>query len=581
VGLAGEDASAFILEGEVLTMDVARPRADAVGVREGRIVAVGASPDVRAAMGAGAPVVALGEASVLPGFIDAHHHYCFAAFDRRTPDLHHEPDTPMEVLLSRVGESARRGLPGWVRCHGYDPAKLQEGRPPRIEELDEVCPDRPLFLRAYSGHEACLNSAGFAAMGWSSQTPDPDRGVIVRDRRGRLTGEIVEAACYLAEARCRGSLLEGAEDAWLVEAEAHGRELLAYGITRVGDPGVSPSFERLYLRAAQAARLPLTVHRMPVGSASMLAPRFDGEPTGSGPDVTPVGPAKLFLDGGERCALCFSRWQGVRAAAGSLRRAVGGGGLAAVRAGGRHLGFRRGPDGLLHRGILFWDQDALDSAVRMAAERGFQIAQHAVGNEAVAMGLKAIERAADPLDRLLGRPRLEHVMFVDPPLVRRIADAGAIAVVQPFFVYDIGDIEAEMPPPRPIEVMPLRRMLDAGVTLAGSSDYPVSHFDVLNAVRAAVTRRTRRYKTLESEQAIGVEDALRAYTQGSALALGVANDAGTITASKRADLVVLSENPLKADAERIDEIEVLRTYIAGKLAYSHSSAHELSANRRD
>jgi predicted amidohydrolase YtcJ len=305
VSLAGEDASAFILEGEVVTMDVARPRAEAVGVREGRIVAVGASPEVRAAMGGGAPVVALGEASVLPGFIDAHHHYCFAAFDRRTPDLHHEPDTPMEVLLSRVGESARRGSPGWVRCHGYDPGKLREGRPPRIEELDEVCPDRPLFLRAYSGHEACLNSAGFAEMGWSSATPDPDRGIIVRDRRGRITGEIVEAACYLAEARCRDALLEGTDDAWLSEAEAHGRELLAHGITRVGDPGVPPSFERLYLRAAREARLPLTVHRMPVGAASMLAPRFEGEPTGSGPDVSPVGPAKLFLDGGERCALCF------------------------------------------------------------------------------------------------------------------------------------------------------------------------------------------------------------------------------------------------------------------------------------
>jgi predicted amidohydrolase YtcJ len=567
--VAGDGASTFILEGEVITMDVARPRAEAVGVREGRIVAVGASPEVRAAMGADARVAALGQASVLPGFIDAHHHYCFAAFGRRTPDLHHEPDTPMEMLLSRVGESARRGSQGWVRCHGYDPGKLREGRPPRLEELDEVCPDRPLFLRAYSGHEACLNSAGFAAMGWSSQTPDPDRGVIVRDRRGRLTGEIVEAACYVAEARSRDSLLEASEDAWLAAAEAHGRELLAHGITRVGDPGVPPSFDKLYLRAAREARLPLTVHRMPVGSASMLAPRFDGEPTGSGPDVAPVGPAKLFLDGGERCALCASRWQVVRAAAATLRRAIGGGGLATVRAASQRPRFRRGPDGLLHQGILFWDQDALNSGVHTAAERGFQVAQHAVGNEAVSMGLTAIERAGDALHGLPGRPRLEHVMFVDAPLVRRIADAGAVAVVQPFFIYDIGDGEAEAPPPKPIEVMPLRRMLDAGVTLAGSSDYPVSHFDVLSAVKAAVTRRTRRDKTLEPDQAIGVEDALRAYTQGSARALGVAHDAGTITARKRADLVVLSENPLEADADRIDEIHVLRTYLAGALVYSH------------
>ena len=566
--MTGEDASAFILEGDVVTMDVARPHADAVAVREGRIVAVGASPEVRAAIGEDAPVVALGGASVLPAFIDAHHHYCFAAFNRRTPDLHHQPNTPMEALLSRIGEIAGRRSQGWVRGHGYDPGKLRERRPPRLDELDEVCPDRPLFLRAYSGHEACLNSAGFAAMGWSAHTPDPDRGVIVRDRRGRLTGEIVEAACYLAEAQSRDALLAGTDDSWLAEAQDHGRALLAHGITRVGDPGVPPSFDRLYLRAAREARLPLTVHRMPVGAASMLAPRFDDEPTGSGPAAAPVGPAKLFLDGGERCAMCFSTRQVVRAAASTLRRAIGGAGLAAVRAASQRSSFRRGPDGRLHQGILFWDQDTLDSAVQRAAERGFQVAQHAVGNEAVSMGLAAIERAAGALDRLPGRPRLEHAMFVDPPLVRRIADAGAIAVVQPFFIYDIGDSEAEAPPPKPLEVIPLRRMLDAGVTLAGSSDYPVSHFDVLCAVKAAATRRTRLEDTLEPSQAISVEDALRAYTQGSALALGVASDVGTISRGKRADLVVLAQNPLKTAAERVDEIKVLRTYLAGKLAFS-------------
>jgi predicted amidohydrolase YtcJ len=310
----------------------------------------------------------------------------------------------------------------------------------------------------------------------------------VRDNRGRLTGELVEAACYLAEARSRDSLLEGAGDAWLEDAEAHGRELLAHGIVRVA--GVPPSLDRLYLRAAGEARLPLTVHRMPVGAASMLAPRFDGEPTGSGPSVAPVGPAKLFLDGGERCALCFSTWQVMRAAAATLRRATGGAGFGAVRAATPRSTLRRGPDGLLHQGILFWDQESLDSTVHRAAEQGFQLAQHAVGNEAVAMGLKAIERAGSALDRLPSRPRLEHVMFVDPPLVRRIADAGVIAVVQPFFIFDIGDYEAEVPPPKPIQVLPLRRMLDAGVTLAGSSDYPVSRFDVLSAVKAAATRHS-------------------------------------------------------------------------------------------
>jgi predicted amidohydrolase YtcJ len=126
----GDDASAFVLEGDVVTMDAARPYAEALAVREGRIVAVGASPEVRTAIGGEAPVVPLGGASVLPGFIDAHHHFCFAAFNRRTPDLHHQPDTPMEALLSRIEEIAARRSQGWVRGHGYDPGKLRERRPP-------------------------------------------------------------------------------------------------------------------------------------------------------------------------------------------------------------------------------------------------------------------------------------------------------------------------------------------------------------------------------------------------------------------------------------------------------------------
>lgn len=560
----------FVLEGCVLTMDPRRPVAEAVAVAGERIVAVGGAREVRASVGEAAESIALGDAAVLPGFIDAHHHYCLAAFDRRTPDLHHEPGTPIGALLERVAEIARAAPgDGWLRAAGYDPFKLAERRPPRMAELDEACPDRPLFLWAYSAHEACLNSAGFAAMGWDASTRDPPGGALVRDRRGRLTGEVVEAACFLADARSRESLLPSAADAWIAEVEAHGRDLLSKGITRVGDAGVPPSLERLYLRALDAGRLPLTVHRMPVGSLGLIEPRLDGAPTGSGPAGAPIGPAKLFVDGAERCAICFSIRQLVQATAATIRRAVvGGGGLAAIRAATQRAKFHRGPDGLLHAGILFWEQDALDDAVATAARAGLQVAQHAIGNEAIERALTAIERAAADLDRAPGRPRLEHAMLMDPALVRRAADAGAIAVVQPFFIHDmVGDVVGETPPPRPVETLPLRWMLDAGVVLAGSSDHPVSGYDVLAAVKAAATRRTRRGELAGREQAIAVDDALHAYTRGSAAALAVDDLVGTLTPGKRADLVVLSSDPTAADPERVDELSVLRTYVGGELAH--------------
>jgi predicted amidohydrolase YtcJ len=558
----------IFIGGTVLTMAREPAVAEAVGIgADGRIAAVGAEADVRAALAAPPATVDLDGGALLPGFIDAHHHYSIAAFDRRMPDLHLPPGSPIEDLLALVEQAAAAQHGRWVRAQGYDPSKLAERRPPHTEELDEACPSRPALVVAHSFHEGCLNSAALAEMGWDDGSPDPENGMLVRDRRGRLTGEVAEQAFFLAEARSRDSLLEGGEDAWIAECEAHGKDLLRAGIVRVGDAAVAPAFERLYERAADAGKLPVTVHRMPVAGTSMIEPRFEGEPTGSGPAGTPVGPAKLFMDGAERCAVCMSKRQFLQASGAMVRGAVGGDGLAAIRAVIDSGAMRLRKDGLLHRGMLFWDQDRLDRAVAAAAERGFQVAQHAIGNEAISMALTAIERNSRALEALRSRPRLEHVMFVDPELVRRMAASPAIAVVQPHFVSAHGDQLRLLPLPKEIGLHPYRRLLDGGVELAGSSDYPVSGYDVLAAIRAAVTRRTELGELFAEEEAITVEEALRAYTVGGARALGVEDETGTVEAGKRADLTVLSADPTQIDHQRPDALEVVRTYIGGRLVF--------------
>jgi predicted amidohydrolase YtcJ len=554
--------------GSVLTMEREPAAAEAVGIgADGRIAAVGTEAAVRAALAEPVTTVDLEGGALLPGFIDAHHHYSIAAFDRRMPDLHLPPGSSIDDLLALVEKAAATQPGRWLRAQGYDPAKLVERRPPRSAELDEVCPDRPTLVVAHSFHEGCLNSPALAEMGWDVGSPDPENGMLVRDRRGRLTGEVAEQAFFLAEARSRDSLLEGGEDSWIAECEAHGKDLLRAGIVRVGDAAVSPAFERLYERAADAGKLPVIVHRMPVAGTSMIEPRFEGEPTGSGPAETPVGPAKLFMDGAERCAVCMSKRQFLQASGVMVRGAVGGDGLAAIRAVIDSGAMRLGKDGLLHRGMLFWDRDRLDRAVAAAAERGFQVAQHAIGNEAISVALTAIERNSRALEALQSRPRLEHVFFVDSELVRRIAASPAIAVVQPHFVYAHGDQLRVLPLPREIGLHAYRRLLDGGVELAGSSDYPVSGYDVLEALRAAVTRRTELGELFGEGEAIEVEEALRAYTVGGAHALGVEGEAGTIEPGKRADLTVLSADPTEIDPQRLDELEVVRTYIGGRLVF--------------
>jgi predicted amidohydrolase YtcJ len=564
-------AETILTASTVLTIDPRRPRAEAIALRGDAIAAVGSVEEVRRELGAEAQEVDLGGRALLPGFIDAHHHYCMAAFDRGTPDLHLRPGSSIEDLLACMREAAQeRPEGGWVRAQGYDPRKLRERRTPTAAELDSACPDRPALAIAFSFHDGCLNSAGLEEMGWTRSSPDPPNGRLLRDRRGELTGEVSEQAFFLAEAHSRGSLLETGEEAWAAECERHGHELLRSGIVRVGDAAVPPAFEPLYERAAAEGRLPVSVHRMPVSADSLIEPRFDGDGTGSGPAGTPVGPAKLFMDGAERCAVCFSVREALLAFGVQLRKAAGGEGLAALRAAARVGRTRRGPDGLLHRGMLFWQQDALDEAVRRGAERGFQIAQHAICNEGIARALTALEHAGGALAGLPGAPRLEHLILVGREQPARLAAVGAIAVCQPYFIYDTGDQLRLAPLPPSLRTHPLRDLLDAGVELAGSSDYPVASYDVLKAVRGAATRRTMAGEALEPDQAIGVEEALRAYTAGSARALGVERETGTIAPGRRADLVALSADPLAVDPERLGELRVDRTWVGGELRFART-----------
>ena len=553
----------------VLTMDPLRPRAWAVAVRDGRIAAVGSEEHARAALDGEADELDLGGGALLPGFVDAHHHACMAAFATTGARIELPEGAGIDDLLEVVAtEAAAHPDAPWVRLQGYDHHKLREQRAPRREELDEAVGDRPALVIAYSYHEGALNSRGLEEMGWHAGTPDPPNGLIVRDGAGRPAGEVAEQAMYLCEARSRGALLPTAQDAWLAEIEAHGRRLLAAGITRIGDAAVPPDFEALYERAAREGRLPLTVHRMPVAAVSQLDLRIDGPATGEGPGVVPVGAAKLFMDGADRCAMCLSGPQVARTMAATLRRVATGEGLAALRFASQ-LSFRPhlGPDHKLHQGMLFWDRAALRDAVARAGAAGFQVAQHAIGNEAVDVAVDALEHVGAALDARPGRPRLEHLSVLDEPLARRIADAGAIGVVQPGWVEDLGEAFRRLGVPAPLKALPLATLRRAGVTLAGSSDFPVSGFDVLTAVRGAVRRTTSGGHALHPEEGLHPVEALEAYTIGGAQALGAASEAGTIEAGKRADLVHLSQDPVAIDAARLDEVEVRRTWVAGRLAH--------------
>jgi predicted amidohydrolase YtcJ len=570
--LRSAPVNAEILTGaKIRTMDARQPIAEAVGIRGGLIAAVGSLGQVQQAMGDAARIEDLGGGALLPGFIDAHHHLAYAALDYGGASLRLPAGSRLEDLLAAITSAVAAKPPGWVYLCGYELGDVRERRAPRADELEQCCPGRPLFVQAASGHDGALNQAGLDAMGWTVSSRDPANGVIVRDRRGRPTGVVSEAAAFMAEAAFRDQLLADGPEVWLSACEAHARDLLALGITRVGDAAAAPSVERLYGRAAEEDRLPITVHAMPVASSSLLLPRFDGPATGEGPARARTGPAKLFVDGGHRCAVCLSAGQAAWVAGALMRNVLGGRGLAALRAASRSGRPRLGRDLHLHAGMRFWERDALAGAVEHGAQRGFQIALHAIGNEAIDLALRALERNERSLAAAPGRPRLEHLVFADPDQPARIAATGAIAVVQPGFIAGAGDDMLLTPLPPSIRTMPLRSLSEAGVELAGSSDYPVTQPEVLEAISAAVTRRTAAGATLAAEEAVDVELMLRAYTLGGARALGCEQEAGSLTPGKQADLVHLADDPVTYDPALLADIGVRATWVAGSRAHPRAT----------
>lgn len=555
----------LLLPDLIRTMNPARPTAEGVVIDGPRVVDVGGAAELRARHPGANEHHLTGV--LLPAFIDPHHHFCLAAFDRRAPRITLAAGASVAEVQRQVADLYRGSTPGagWLRAQGYNPVQLAERRAPTRWELDEVCPDRPLLVSAYSLHEGVLNSAGLAAMGWNRRTPNPPKGVLRRNRRGELTGEVAEACYFLAEAASRGALLEDARDAWICEAQRHGEELLAYGITRVGDAAVPPEFDELYLRAAEAGMLPVTVHRLHVGAGSLLEARSAPQVTGAGPADTPAGPAKLFLDGAERCHLCLHPGQVVGMARLLTRRALGGGGLAALRSAAR-IGPARLRGGQVHVGAPFVSPRELRRTVAGLHDHGFQVAFHALGNGAVALACD--ELASGPHDLGADPPRIEHLCFTDRELARRVADSGAVAVVQPAWVNELGDDFIHHGIPRGLDVIALRSLIDAGAAVSGSSDYPVAGFDVLRAVSAAATRTTAGGRVLHAHQAVTVEQALELYTTGAAHALGVADRAGRVTPGFDADFVVLGGDPLRTDPAAVAHLPVRETWRRGERVFA-------------
>ncbi|MDH2388025.1 amidohydrolase [Streptomyces sp. HNM0663] len=509
-----------------ITMDPDHPVAHDLGIWRGRIVGL----DEAATSLPAREVVDLQGATVLPGFIDSHVHLAWTGLKAGTPSV--APCERADDVLAVVEQAVERtrGDGAWVDVAGYDQRAL--GRHLTAAELDRVSRGRKVFLMHDSGHACVVNSAVLEM----------------------LPGDVPHQGGFLAESAmtaARRLRLPYAQTEIADAVERAGRVCLAEGVTACAEAGVgggllghSPVELGAYQLLRDQGRLPLRVQLM--AAADTLRPlevhREDGIPraldlglrTGFGDDWLSVGALKIYTDGGMMA---------------------------------RTAALTEPYEGMTHTGQLQADPAHLADLIVDGHLAGWQLAVHAIGDRAADLALDALERAQRLRPRPDARHRIEHAGLIRPDQLPRFARLGVSAVVQPNFLRYFGDDYATiMGEERAPWMYRGRSFLDHGVTLVGSSDRPVADGSPLRAVQFMVERASVSGQRIGPDEAVAVDEALRAYTVAGAYASRQDDSAGTLTPGKRADLVVLGDDPRRVEPSEIGDIEVVATFVDGREA---------------
>jgi hypothetical protein len=534
-------------------------RAEAIAWRDGWIIAVGSRADV-AREAPDAEIVEARGATVLPGFIDAHHHPCIAALYGGLVRLTPPAVTDIPGIQRALAAASKELAPGrWLVAMDWDENKLAEGRRPTRAEIDDAVPDRPVFALHYSCHSALANSRALELAGIDRDTPEPSGGVIARGKNRVPDGNLFERGMSRVERLARASLVASDLEGYFTRLAEHHRALVRAGITRVVDCAVPPDLGALYREAARRGILIVPTVMFPVSATGYLEAPWDvldGPVTGEEEGLLTVGPVKLVFDSAPVPCMCLDLTQALASVGGIIARAIRSGSLDAARtARSTRMRLERGK---IRTGFPLYRRDEAEDIVRAATEAGFAVGTHAIGNEAIDFVLSTYARVP-----ARGLRRIEHGTFLDTDMVKRAADLGVGITSQPAFIMHpmLGAVPAM---PR-LRYMPHRWLIDAGVKVAGSSDYPVAGIDPLDGIRGAVFRRTASGHVHEPDQRIDVDEAVALYTRTAAEISLAGTQSGTLEPGKRADLVIL--DPPLADLERA---RVRATVIGGEMVYERS-----------
>ncbi|MDI5982123.1 amidohydrolase [Amycolatopsis magusensis] len=546
------DATATILLPEgLVTVDDATEGAEAVLVFGDQIAAVGsvdACHRASAGLGHAAPEVRRLSGTLLPGFVDPHAHPLMYGQMMTWVDCGPGQAASIPEIVALLRAAAERTPADRpVRGYGYEHRNLAEKRHPRKEELDAVATDREVYLMNASGHGGVVNSFTLARNGVTRDTPDPDGGVFFRDEHGELTGELSDAACNILTGVSGVKVGHHGPNFHLADEPAeHLRQLaaaqekfLAAGVTSIGDAQVTRREFDMYLRLAEAGQLTTRVHMYLLSHLLDQALEMGLHGAFGNSHLSFAG-IKFYADG---------------------------------TLGGWTAYF---PDGYVgdpcRTGQLYHEPADYTALIEKAHAAGLQTATHAQSPAAIGMVLDALESAQRRHPRDDARHRIEHCGLPSPQQIHRMAALGVHPVNQPQHYYNWGEGVTDAVGTPGERFNPLGEFQAAGVPVTLSSDAPVAEPNPLEAIQTAVTRVTRRGHRLGGDELlIDARSAVAAHTIAGARALGRERDLGSITPGKRADFVLLAENPLTTEPGAIADIRVLATWVGGEVHHRHAA----------
>lgn len=522
----------------ILTMDEKNSQASAIALDGDKILAIGTKDSLSDIADKHTKYTNLQEATVLPGFYDAHGHFFMNcdARDRRV-DLNSPPIggcinlEDCYALLEKKGANIPVGE--WIMAYGFDDTRIEENRYPTRWELDKVSAEHPIYVQHISGHLGALNSKGLEVCNITRDTPDPEGGVIRRDATGEPNGVLEESILYK---QVRPKLPKMSREQGITAMENTGFHYASKGVTSTIDAAVMNLEEvTTAVEAVRQNRFPIRLLYNPYDFAAEEAHKIPSDPA-----WVVCGGTKIIGDGS------------LQGFTGYLSRPY-------------HTPYE---GDATFRGYPRHNREALFALIAKVHATS-QVIAHINGDAAAEDVLDALEEALRHNPRKDHRHMLIHAQTIREDQLDRAAQLGVTISFFTPHVFYWGDRHRDifLGPERAARLNPMRSALQRGIVVSSHCDTPIVPVDPLLSIWACVNRLTSTGKTLGAEQSISVLEALRAHTVNPAWQNFDEQLKGSIEKNKYADFVVLETNPLTCDPKNINKIKILATYVGGKQVF--------------